>query len=67
MEDIFMDNLLKGSDIPMGLSMALSRNLDAMNYFASISAQEQQRIIDGTHNIRSKEEMNEYVKNIMKF
>ena len=59
-----MNNIINNSNIPMGFSMALSKNLDAMNYFSSISHDKQKQIIDGTHNIRSKQEMNEYVKNI---
>lgn len=59
-----MNNIINNSNIPMGFSMALSKNLDAMNYFSSIPHDKQQQIIDGTHNIRSKQEMNEYVKNI---
>lgn len=59
-----MNNIINNSDIPMGFSMALSRNLDAMSYFSSIPAEKQQEIINGTHNIKSKQEMKEYVKNI---
>lgn len=59
-----MNNIINNSDIPMGFSMALSKNLDAMDYFSSVSPEKQQQIINGTHNIRSKKEMNEYVKNI---
>ncbi len=59
-----MNNIINNSDIPMGFSMALSKNLDAMDYFSSVCAEKQQQIINGTHNIRSKKEMNEYVKNI---
>lgn len=59
-----MNNIINNSDIPMGFSMALSKNLDAMSYFSSIPSEKQQEIINGTHSIRSKKEMSEYVKNI---
>lgn len=53
------------SEIPMGLSMALAQNLNAMNRFSSLPREEQQRIIDHTHAIRSKAEMQAYVQSLL--
>lgn len=58
-----MNNLLS-KDMPMGLSMALSKNLEAMNYFSNLTQQQQQKIIEQTHQINSKKEMAEYVNNL---
>lgn len=51
-------------NIPMGLSMALAQDIDAMGYFTSLAPDEQQEIINHTHAIQSKNEMQEYVNNI---
>lgn len=60
-----MKNYANGSDVPLGLGMALSQNLSAMNYFASLSEQEQQQIIDRTHSVQSKEEMQSLVDSLV--
>lgn len=52
------------ADLPMGLGMALAKNIDAMNKFISMSADEQQQIINNTHNIGSKKEMQSYVNSL---
>jgi len=54
------------SDIPMGLGMALMQNRQAMNYFSSLSDAEKQQVIDHTHSIQSKEEMQSYVDSLIK-
>ncbi len=59
-------NFVNGPGIPMGLGMALAQNTKAMQYFASLPAQEQQTIIENTHNIRSKQEMQSFVNSLIK-
>lgn len=56
-------NLTNG-EVPMGLGMALAQNTEAMAYFAGLSKEQQQAIIDGTHSIHSKEEMRAYVERL---
>jgi uncharacterized protein YdeI (YjbR/CyaY-like superfamily) len=56
-----MENYANGTAIPIGLGMALAKDLNAMNYFSSLSNDQKQNIIDHTHSIRSKEEMQQYV------
>ena len=51
-------------DIPMGLGMALMQNKQAMDYFSSMSDEEKQKVIDHTHSIRSKAEMQSYVDSL---
>ncbi|MGI5897149.1 MAG: hypothetical protein ACOX6U_09375 [Oscillospiraceae bacterium] len=48
-------------DIPLGLGMALAQDIQAMNRFAALSPQQQQQVIDHTHQIQSREQMREYV------
>lgn len=60
-----MENLTNGSEIPMGFGMALAQNLDAMNYFATLPVHEQGQIIEHTHSIGSKNEMQTYVNSLI--
>lgn len=57
-------NAKNGSDIPLGLGMALMQNADAFFYFSALDAEKQQKIIDGSHGIKSRDEMRSYVENI---
>ena len=54
-------------NIPVGLGMALSENVDALNYFGTLSKDEQQQIISHAHSVESKEEMQNYVDNFNKY
>ena len=58
-------NLVNGSEIPLGLGMALAENLPAMNHFASLSPTAQQQVIEHTHAVRSKQEMRAYVDSLV--
>jgi len=53
------------TDIPMGLGMALMQNKPAMEYFSSLSDESKQQIIEHTHTIKSKEEMQAYVDSLV--
>lgn len=61
-----MPNISNASDIPIGLGMALAQNSSAMATFSSLSQQEQQQIIQQTHSIQSKEEMQSFVSSFSK-
>ncbi len=56
---------MKQGDMPIGLGMALAQNPKAMKKFAMLSDAEQQKIIEGTHAIHSKQDMHRYVNNIL--
>jgi len=53
-----------GGDIPMGFGMALAQNSPAMMRFAGLPEEERRAIVAGTHAIRSKDEMRDYVEKI---
>lgn len=53
------------NEMPVGFSMALAMNPEAMQKFALLSEDKKQRIIGGTHSINSKEEMHRYVNNFV--
>lgn len=56
---------MKKDEMPIGFGMALAQNPDAMQRFAMLDENEQQKLIDGTHAIRSREEMHRYVNQIV--
>ena len=53
------------ADLPMGLSFALARNVNAMRAFSEMPDEKRQEVIDGARRVRSKKEMKEYVNNIV--
>jgi len=59
------NNFLNGDGIPLGLGMALAQNIRAMEIFSNLGEAERQGIIDRTHGIGSKEEMREFVDNLV--
>lgn len=59
-----MNSLNPIADLPMGLGMALAQDTDSMRYFSSLSPDEQRRVIDQTHTISSKSEMQSFVQRI---
>ena len=52
-------------EMPVGFSMALAMNPEAMRKFAALSEQQKQKIIDGTHAVKSRDEMHRYVDSIV--
>ena len=53
------------SELPMGFGMALARNTQAMECFASLSEQQQQEIVGRTHSVQSKKEMQRLVDSLV--
>jgi hypothetical protein len=52
------------NNLPMGFGMALSQNTKAMEVFSGMTEQQQQEIIEHTHQVNSKEEMQAYVQSL---
>ncbi len=52
-------------ELPIGFGMALAQNPEAMQKFALLSEDEKQKIINGTHSVKSKKEMHEYVNRLV--
>ena len=44
-------------ELPMGFGMALAQNETAMKQFESLSETEKQAVLERTHSVRSKREM----------
>lgn len=53
-------------DVPIGLKMALAENPEALNYFVSLSDEQKQQIIEQTHKIHSRSEMQAFAGNFGK-
>lgn len=51
-------------ELPLGFGIALAKNSDAMRYFAGLTPAEQAKIIEGTHKVGSKKEMEAYVNGL---
>ena len=56
---------MKKDEMPVGIAMALAMNPDAMQKFATLNEEQKQRIIDGTHSVKSREEMHQYVSSLV--
>lgn len=52
------------TSLPMGFGMALMQNSAAREAFDKLPLNRQEEIINGTHSIRSKQEMQRYVSAI---
>lgn len=59
-------NMLDKKGIPIGLGLALSDNVEAMNAFYSLDEAERDKIIQRSHNARSKEDMAGIVSSLIK-
>ncbi|WRS26165.1 hypothetical protein U6B65_07305 [Oscillospiraceae bacterium MB08-C2-2] len=53
------------ADIPVGLTMALAQNLNALNKFSHMDAPQKEQFVQGAHQVNSKEEMQAYVNNLL--
>lgn len=51
--------------VPISLGMALTENPAAMQVFSNLPENKKQQIIDGTHTVKSKEEMQKYVNDLI--
>jgi len=59
-------NKIYAPDMPMGLDIALTKNQAAKDYFYSLPEPAQIRIIEHTHMIQSKDEMQAFVDSLIK-
>ncbi len=52
-------------ELPLGFGMALTQNAQAMEYFSALPQQRQEDIVQQTHAIQSKQEMQNYVQGLI--
>ena len=60
--DIFNNN----TELPLGFGIALAKNSEAMRYFAQLTHEEKAGIIEQTHKVGSKKEMEALVRGLEK-
>lgn len=53
------------ANMPAGLRMALTQNLDSLNRFSALSRKDQESFIMGARQISSKPEMQAYVNRLI--
>lgn len=52
------------NELPMGFAMALAKNSDAMAHFYRLSEKEKQLVLEQTHKVQSKQEMQDFVSHL---
>lgn len=52
-------------EMPVGFAMALAMNTEAMQKFGTLSEEQKQQIIAGTHAVKSRDEMRHYVDSLV--
>ena len=53
------------NEMPIGFAMALAMNPNAMQKFATLSEAQKHEVIEGTHAVKSKDEMHRYVDSLV--
>ncbi len=56
---------MERNEMPVGFAMALAMNPKAMQKFATLSDEQKQEIITGTHTVKSRDEMHRYVDSLV--
>ena len=56
---------MERNEMPVGFAMALAMNPEAMQKFATLSEEQKQEIIAGTHAVKSRDEMHRYVDSLV--
>lgn len=64
MRDYMSDAFRNNYDMPVGLKMALSSNIDALRHFAGLSAEAQACLISESKRVNSEQEMRMLVDGI---
>lgn len=57
---------MKRSEMPIGFSMALTENPEAMKKFALLSEDKKQTVVEGSRSVKTRSEMYRYVNEILK-
>ena len=52
-------------EMPVGFAMELAMNPEAMQKFGTLSEEQKQQIISGTHAVKSRDEMRHYVDSLV--
>ncbi|MBQ9743985.1 MAG: hypothetical protein IJW19_02570 [Clostridia bacterium] len=56
---------MKREEMPVGFAMSLAMNPEAMQKFETLSEEQKREVIKGTHNVKSRKEMHQYVDSLI--
>ena len=51
--------MIDNEEMPIGFTMALSQNTDSMIRFSNMTANEQERVINGARQVKTRDEMHQ--------
>lgn len=57
--------MIDNGEMPIGFTMELAQNSDALVRFSNLAKNRQEQLIDGARNIHSRQEMKSYVTNML--
>lgn len=58
--------MINNNELPMGFTMALAQHSDILTQFAKLPKEEQDTIVDGARQVKSHDEMRNYVENMFR-
>lgn len=58
--------MIDNRELPIGFTVELAQHSDVLNQFAKLSRQEQNTLIEGAKQVRSRDEMRNYVENMFR-
>lgn len=59
--------MINNEELPIGFTMALAQNSDALVYFSQLPDERKEQVVDGARQVDSREEMRAYVDNLHQY
>lgn len=56
--------MINNEELPIGFTMELAQHSDVLNQFSQLPEQEQESLIEGARQVKSRNEMRHYVESI---
>lgn len=56
--------MIDNRELPIGFTMELAQHSDVLNQFAKLPKSQQDQLIEGAKQVRSRDEMRSYVENM---
>lgn len=56
--------MINNEELPIGFTMELAQHSDVLNHFSHLSKSEQESVINGAKNIKTRNEMRNYVESL---
>lgn len=56
--------MINNDEMPIGFTMEIAQHSDILTYFAGLNEDTQDRIVSGAREVKSREEMRNYVRAI---